>query len=249
VLRELDDRGWSLRMIINTHSHADHVGGNSFLQARTGCPAYAAGEDVSIIRHPILNTSLIYGGHPCRMMKNKLLYAPPSDIAELDESTLPEGLEMTRLDGHSFAMTGLKTPDGVWFIADALVSVSILEKYQVPFIRDVEAHMETLTKVEGLEGELFVSSHIRPMKDVGHLVGINRDRITDIIERIVEICGSPTPFEEILKKVFDSYGMEMDMNQFILVGCTVRSFLSYLNDSGKLNAIFENGKMLWEAAR
>jgi glyoxylase-like metal-dependent hydrolase (beta-lactamase superfamily II) len=248
VLKELNGRGWSLRMIINTHSHADHVGGNSFLQAHTACPAYAVGEDVSIIRHSILNPSLLYGGHPCRPMKNKLLYAPPSDVTELDESSLPKGLEMTRLDGHSFAMAGFKTPDGVWFIADALVSVGILEKYHIPFLRDVERHLETLTKVEELAGELFVSSHIRPMKDLGHLIGINRDRISDIIGRIVEICGTPTPFDEILKKLFDSYGMVMDMNQFILVGCTVRSFLSYLSDSGKLNAIFEDNKMLWEAA-
>ncbi|MDR3255471.1 MAG: MBL fold metallo-hydrolase [Synergistaceae bacterium] len=246
VLKILGENGWNLKMIINTHSHADHVGGNSFLQSRTSCPAYAAGEDASIIRHSILNTSLIYGGRPCKAMKNKLLYASPSEVSELDESVLPKGLEMTRLDGHSFAMTGLKTPDGVWFIADSLVSAGILEKYHIPFLRDITKHMETLTKVGELEGELFVSSHIRPMKDVRHLVEINRDRILDIIAKIEDFCSAPLPFDDILKKLFDSYGMTMDLNQFILAGCTVRSFLAYMNDDGKLNAVFQDNRMLWK---
>jgi hydroxyacylglutathione hydrolase len=37
VLAELKSRGWRLTHILNTHHHADHVGGNAALKAATGC--------------------------------------------------------------------------------------------------------------------------------------------------------------------------------------------------------------------
>ena len=37
ILRELDAAGWSLNLILNTHWHPDHAGGNAEIQAATGC--------------------------------------------------------------------------------------------------------------------------------------------------------------------------------------------------------------------
>ncbi|MBV61037.1 MAG: hydroxyacylglutathione hydrolase [Nevskiales bacterium] len=37
IARQLDDLGWSLDMILNTHWHPDHVGGNQALKARFDC--------------------------------------------------------------------------------------------------------------------------------------------------------------------------------------------------------------------
>jgi hydroxyacylglutathione hydrolase len=36
ILRELDQAGWRLAMILNTHWHLDHAGGNGAVQAATG---------------------------------------------------------------------------------------------------------------------------------------------------------------------------------------------------------------------
>lgn len=45
VIRCLDESGWKLDLILNTHHHADHTGGNKELQKRYGCPAYASAYD------------------------------------------------------------------------------------------------------------------------------------------------------------------------------------------------------------
>ncbi len=37
ILRELEDLGWDLDMILNTHWHPDHAGGNLDIKAITGC--------------------------------------------------------------------------------------------------------------------------------------------------------------------------------------------------------------------
>jgi hypothetical protein len=172
-------------------------------------------------------------------------------VDELKPESLPDGLEAIRLDGHSFAMLGLKTSDGVWFLADALASETVLEKYGIPFLYDVRKYLETLDIVESLAGagELFIPSHSAAASgtDIKALAGANRRRILEIAGRITAICAGGASFEEILKKLFDSYGLSMDMNQYILVGNTIRSYLSYLNDEGRLEAVFEENRLLWRA--
>lgn len=37
VRRILDEHQWKLIAIYNTHSNADHIGGNKYLQSQTGC--------------------------------------------------------------------------------------------------------------------------------------------------------------------------------------------------------------------
>lgn len=45
VLKALDERGWKLTHILNTHHHPDHIGGNLELKHKTGCTIVALGDD------------------------------------------------------------------------------------------------------------------------------------------------------------------------------------------------------------
>ena len=38
----------------------------------------------------------------------------------------------------------------------------------------------------------------------------------------------------------------MNENQYVLVGSTIKSYLSYLYDNNKLSYEFKNNKMLWK---
>ena len=49
------------------------------------------------------------------------------------------------------------------------------------------------------------------------------------------------------KKVFDYYGIPMDLSQYSLVGSTVRSYLAYLYDRDKAEVFFKDNKMYWQA--
>ena len=64
VLKILNEQGWRLKGILNTHSNADHIGGNRYLQTQTGCAVFAPGAECAITRHTVLEPALLYGGYP-----------------------------------------------------------------------------------------------------------------------------------------------------------------------------------------
>ena len=127
----MDKQGWKLKAILNTHSNADHIGGNQYLQKQTGCKIYAPGIDCAFTRHPLLEPSFLYGGCPPQDLRHKFLMAKESDAQYLTQEVLPDGLTILPLPGHFFDMVGFATRDNVIFLADCLSSKETLEKYQI----------------------------------------------------------------------------------------------------------------------
>ena len=244
----LDKQGWKLRAIYNTHANADHIGGNRFLQAQTGCRIYAPGIDCAVTRHPILEPAFLYGAYPPKDLRHKFLLAQESDAEPLTGKVLPEGFEIIPLPGHFFDMVGFRTPDGVVFLADCLSSAETLEKYQIGFIYDVAAYLDTLEKVKGMEARLFVPSHAAPTEDIAPLAQLNIDKVNEIAERVVALCAEPRCFEAILQRLFRDYALTMTFEQYVLVGSTLRSYLAWLRDAGRLVPVFEDGMLLWAQA-
>lgn len=246
VRQILEKNGWTLRGILNTHSNADHIGGNRYLQGQTGCKIYSGGIEAAFTKYPILEPSFLYGGYPCRDLRHKFLLAQESEVSDFSDPDFPEEIEVIPLPGHFFDMVGFRTPDQTVFLADCISSKTTLEKYAVPFIYDVGAYLETLDKVEKMEAAMYVPAHAEAAGDIKELVRYNRDKVLEIADRIVSICGKPTYFEKILQEVFAAYGLTMNFEQYVLVGSTVRSYLSWLKDYGKLTAGFCEGMLLWE---
>lgn len=248
VRQILDKNGWTLRAILCTHSHADHIGGCKYLQAQTGCKVYAPGIERDFTRHTLLEPALLYGGFPPKALRHKFLMAQESDADELASAELPEGFEIIPLPGHCFEMVGFRTPDNVVFLADCLSSRATLEKYRIGFIYDVQAYLDTLEEVKSLSGAFFVPAHAEACEDVSELAQYNIDTVNEIAGRIKSICTQPVNFEALLKRLFDEYALELSFEQYALVGSTVKSYLAWLMDKGQLKAKCESNLLLWEAA-
>ena len=246
VRQILDANGWRLTAIYNTHSNADHIGGNKYLQGQTGCKIYAPGIDCAFTRHPVLEPSFLYGGYPCKELRHKFLMAQESNAQELAQESLPEGFEIIPLPGHFFDMVGFRTPDDVVYLADCLSSRETLDKYQIGFIYDVAAYLDTLEMVKSLRAKMFVPAHAAASEDVADLAQYNIDKVLEIADKIMGICQEPLCFEAILQKLFADYGLTMNFEQYVLVGSTVRSYLAWLKDTGRLNGLFENNMLLWQ---
>ncbi|RKJ54696.1 MBL fold metallo-hydrolase [bacterium 1XD42-1] len=246
VRQILDKNNWHLKAIFNTHSNADHIGGNQYLQRQTGCKIYGPAIEYSFTNHPILEPSFLYGGFPPQDLRHKFLLAQESTAELLTESVLPKGMEIIPLPGHFFNMAGYRTPDHIIYLADCLSSKETLEKYQIGFLYDAAAYLDTLEMVKTLQADLFVPAHAEAAKSVAALAQYNIDKVHEIADHILSLCEEPQTFEEILKKLFDAYKLTLNFEQYVLVGSTVRSYLAWLKDTGRLKPVFQDNWLRWQ---
>ena len=246
VRQLLDANGWRLTAIYNTHSNADHIGGNQYLQRQTGCRIYAPGIECCFTRHPVLEPAFLYGGFPPKDLRHKFLMAQESDARPLTLEVLPQGFGLLPLPGHFFDMVGFRTPDDVVYLADCLSSRETLDKYQIGFVYDVAAYLQTLEAVKAMSARCFVPAHAPACEDIAPLAQYNLDKVAEIAEVILDLCREPLCFEALLRKLFARYGLAMNFEQYALVGSTVRSYLSWLKDTGRLSARFEDNLLLWQ---
>ena len=245
IRKVLDEQGWTLRGILNTHSNSDHIGGNAYLQSNTGCKIFAGGIERYFTERTILEPSFLYGGYPCRELRHKFLMAQESKPCEFSDPDFPKEIEVMPLPGHFFDMVGFRTPDDVVFLADCLSGKPTLDKYGITFIYDVAEYLNTLEKVKTMQAKMFVPSHADATENIAELAQLNIDKVHEVAEKIVGICAEPISFEQILKRLFEEYGLKMTFEQHALVGSTVRSYLSWLYDTDRLTAEFEDNVMLW----
>lgn len=243
ILKIIEENNWKVKGIINTHSNADHVGGNKVIQDRTNCKIYTKGIEKVITEYPILEPSLLYGGHPFKELRNKFLMAQESKVEEIDNI---EGLEIIDIKGHYFDMIGIKTSDDVYFLGDSLFSEDTINKYHIFFIYNVKEYLETLELLETLEGKLFIPSHVDATNNIKDLINLNKNKINEIISKILEYCKKERTIEEIIKYLFDEYNLVMNVNQYFLNGCTIKAYLSYLKEEEKIDYLFKDNIMYWK---
>lgn len=243
ILKIIEENNWKVKGIISTHSNADHVGGNKVIQDRTNCKIYTKGIEKVITEYPILEPSLLYGAYPFKELRNKFLMAQESKVEEIDNI---EGLEIIEIKGHYFDMIGIKTSDDVYFLGDSLFSEDTINKYHIFFIYNVKEYLETLELLETLEGKLFIPSHVDATNNIKDLINLNRNKINEIISKILEYCKKERTIEEIIKYLFDEYNLVMNVNQYFLNGSTIKAYLSYLKEEEKINYLFKDNIMYWK---
>ena len=105
---------------------------------------------------------------------------------------------------------------------------------------------ETLERVKRMTARCFIPSHAEATAEIAPLAQYNIDKVWEIAGNILSLCAEPVCFEHILQKLFDRYQLVMNFEQYVLVGSTVRSYLTWLKDTGKLAARFEKNLLLWQ---
>ena len=264
----LTEQGWTLDFIVNTHSHIDHIGGNKYLMEKYGVPAYCTDVDKTFAEYADLEASYMNGGKPAGKLAH--IFKHPGKIGfRAIEDVLPEGtaaaegdaecplhgLQWKALPGHTFGMIGVKTPDDVWFLGDAYLSKAYMEKRSFGYLVDAGAYLETLEMLKSLDGALFVPAHGVAEEDISEILEMNETNQKKLIKAVKDACsgeGSAAEYtgaglDEILQKMYEATMLRNNVANHALLSSTVKCYLTYLQDAGEIECVFEDNMMVWRA--
>lgn len=130
ILNALEEKGWTLTHILNTHHHFDHAGGNLELKEKTGCTIIGP--------------------------KGEAQRIPGIDIALGDGDTCPFGsreAKVLEVGGHTLGHIAYYFPqDGIAFVGDALFALGCGRIFE----GTAEQMWTSLQKLMGLPDETVV---------------------------------------------------------------------------------------------
>ncbi len=262
ILRTLAEGGLRVVAILNTHSHADHFGGNAHIVANAGGPVrvYAPTIEEAFIRYPILEpTNLFAGAAPIKPLYSHFLYAPPSPIdvvlqpGPLEMAELGLSIEVVDLKGHAAGQMGYLV-DGTLFVGDLLLPASVIDKYKVLYCAGVFEHLASLERAlsYAAQVEAVVPGH-SPAVDTAEfaaLVSINRARFVDTLDFIVAHLQAhgPQSSEAVLRAVCAHYDFSViTAEAYYLLQPTIYAHLSCLHQQGRVGWQVADNTALWSA--
>lgn len=242
----LNAQGWKPEYIINTHTHIDHLGGNAYLMGKYGIPAYCTDYDMAFAHFNELEAAYMYGGKPGRGLMKVFDHPGKIGFRAIEDYRL-DGIRWQYLPGHTFGMIGVKTSDDVWFLADSYLKKSYLEHHCFGYLYDAGGYMETLQKLKGFTGRLFVPAHGIAETDITEIIDLNIANQKKIRDYITEICSSgPISFDGIIQKMYEFAGMKNNVVNQSLLSSTTKGYLTSLEEAGEIEYTFHDNTMMWQ---
>jgi len=251
ILKILERENLYPKAIINTHSHADHCGGNAYLKEKTRLEIYAPETESAIIENPLLEPLYLFSGaNPISDLKNKFLMARPSKvdyvIRDGEKLSFDEiELDIINLPGHSPNQIGIVIDD-ILFCADSVFSKDVLRRHRIPFYIDIYAQKSTLNFLKESNHKLYVPSHAEPLENITELIDMTLEVINGVEEYFIRTTRGKKTTEQILKDLCSNYGIKIkNIQQYYLMKTVTMAYLGSLNNRKILDLTIEDNILYW----
>ncbi|OLV16582.1 MBL fold metallo-hydrolase [Deinococcus marmoris] len=254
LLRAVAEAGLVPSGILNTHSHADHHGGNAFILGRfPELKVFAPPLEDAIITHPILEPLTLFGARPPRELQNKFLLAPPSPARLAPEPGLCRiggaDIELIEVAGHASMMYAVRVGE-VLYATDALFGPDVLTKHPLTFCADSGLQKQSAAKLAELEGvRTVLPGHGESSDDLAGMVAVNLASYERTTEAVLDaVNGGEASIDELLARVCGALDVEMSNAGAVLLNrAVISAHLTELLESGQVEMKVLDNKLIFSA--
>lgn len=250
---------FTIKAIINTHSHADHFGANDYIQKNTSCEIWTCKTESYDMNYPPELSTILWGAYPPALFRNEFYNPKPSVcnryLSEEDKIILDNNREISflSLPGHCKDLLGVLIQDNsknkkVLFASDAIFPATEIIRYWVPYIFQPDFFLESLKKICSIDNlKLCVPGHGPVIKNcVPETAELNEIAVISTKQCILKILKkSELTTEQIIKKTADKMNIKLSNGLYILFSSTILSYLSVLSDDGKITFEVINNELVW----
>ena len=240
----------TIKAIINTHSHADHCGANKYIQQKTNCEIWITENEQGSLINPFLQPIISWGGNPLPEINSSYYVAEktiPNKIINTNENfILSNGIKLSfiNLPGHYFEMIGILCENNnkkILFASDGIFGRKNIGKYWIPFLYNVKDFKNSLDTISSLNADFCIPGHGEPTAQIEETVELNKIAIISNEQCILEaLKHKDLTQEDILKYIADKNEINLHIAQYMLIGCTVKAYLSFLYNEGKINVLVQS---------
>ena len=70
-------------------------------------------------------------------------------------------------------------------------------------------------------------------------------RMNEVAADIEKMCGTPQTIDDLIAKCLEKYHIRLYLMQYLLVGQTVRSYVTWLLKTGRIEPVYEGTRLLF----
>ncbi|KKR96859.1 MAG: Zn-dependent hydrolase, glyoxylase [candidate division TM6 bacterium GW2011_GWE2_41_16] len=250
--------GCTITAIIQTHAHADHCGGTSFLQKKfPQVRVYATYDEKCLIEDPLFAPRCFCGGAaPFLGLQNKSI-APQRASAVTDVITPYQdqrvdvcGVPFTlvTLPGHSSGAIGVITPDNVLYCGDAIVGPVTFNKHPFLFYTNIGDALSSFKKLANKAVDACVIYHGGLDSDHAATLQQHEARILETRAAILSIVKDQgASIDSITQSVMKMYAIPNNMVAWTLTQTTVKAYLAQLEAEKNIELVVTDGLLVVRA--
>lgn len=251
-VNSLADDAYTIAAIINTHSHADHCGGNEYVQRiNPDVRIFSTGFEKVFIERPELEP-LAFNccAEPHKELKIKHLEAKPSTVT--DEIPYEDGeidilgcpFQIMTLPGHTPGMIAVISPDGVLYSGDSIFGPGTFDKHGVLFYTNIEDTFTSFDKIiaattdGSLNGFVFYHGGVANVADIPGIVDEHKAKVNDAIEFVHGLLREDRcTQDDLVSAVTTQFGIPQTVTQHALTTTCVKAYLTHLQKNRRLEFI------------
>lgn len=242
--------------ILGSHLHRDHSVNHFWLRETYGCPVVLTVGEAALCASLTAVKSVYDTVPPSLFLTDPELAGM---VGRADGTVGPEdgpfsfcgaAFRILHTPGHTPDHICTVTPDGVCYLADAVLTAEVWAGARLPYHYHHAAALASLEKLRGLSCTAWIAAH-REVSD-GPLAGLVEENLLAhraAMEAILALIPGPMTLEEVGRAVFDRFQLltsqPLKAARYIR---NLRTLLDYGVDTGRLTLAARRGMLLYVPA-